>query len=689
MRETSSQTRFPATQTRFLPMDLFRRIPTVFAALVVLSIRPGGVFAGGADSSAREDDIRFTADWRWAGGTLGGYYPIRVSLQNAGPPRTINVVLKSTMSGMPSVSRRVNVDQNASAAFSLLVPLVGQNCFGELNVYANGRELEALHCPVNFPVLDWSENSFSTLVIAAAPVDFTEYEAAVTSLFGGSSSYGSQASDHQHVEPLRLPDSWLAYSGLDLVVTSIEVLNNLETLPRKALIDWVRAGGTLATYTEQDGTAVLMDAVDDLSDTNQSAFRSNWRPVPLSLRRPVGRLKVDEYGNESSREAPEPGNFKWPAEAGALQIRQLGLGQVAMLPPRPFDGTYQDWAWLLNGIQFRQQRMAARLGVAGRSTNDEFFHFLIPGVRSVPVIAFAVVITLFAVLIGPVNYFVLARRKRQGFLVITIPAIALLCSLAIFVYSFVAHGVAVRSRVRSVTWIDQGSQSAVSMARIAWFAGFAPSDGLNFSTATAFIPIWHSEGGFGNGSVDWTESQRLASGFLRSRTRTQALTTTVRDERGRLTISTPVTGRAGLKSLDVTSGLEWPLEALIVWDDDGNAWSTGRVEPGQAVTLTELSSEAQDRFLKLLRRSAPAIPPELTEPSNGMFDIRSIIGVATNHALSQGQMEQAIDRVAQGTKPLNKEFARRYVAIAAEAPGIEFGTKVTVVDGWHLIIGAY
>lgn len=654
--------------------------------------------AGGADTAGREDDITLNADWKWAGGSQGGYYPIRISLVNAGSPRTLEVAFKASEDGLPNVSRRVALDQNASASLSLLVPLVGKGSFGELRTFADGRELESLRTHVTLPDPGTPSRAsharpdcpFATLVISESPVTLSEFEAAVASVKGFMASIGSgpEPSETEHVEPVRLPDAWLAYSGLDMVIVSVETLEKLDSLQRKAVFDWALTGGYVALFSDQSQGDGLRKSIDDLTNTQPATAVPVWSPVPSQFRQTRTRIEANNIGTGVSTRPGNSEDFKWPDTEDLLQLRKHGLGLVVSLPSQPFEGTYQDWGWLLNAIQFQQQILPTRLGVSGRDANEEFLAFLIPGVRSVPVVAFAVAISLFAILIGPVNYYLLAKRKRQGFLLITIPAISLLTSLAMFAYSFAAHGISVRSRVRSVTWIDQGNQSAVSVARIAWFAGFAPSDGFVFPTSTAFIPIWHAEGSFSNGSVDWTDSQNLAAGFLRSRTRTQALTISVSDERGRLTV-VPNSDHGGTPTLSVTNGLEWPLEAIIVWDDNGNAFITNAVEPGQAVILTRLTEDSASDFRRRIRESTPEIPIDLTNPSDEIFSVRAAPRRGDRYSVSQGQMERAISELMQKLNPQNTAMARQYVAIAAEPPGIEFGTEVTVVDGWHLVIGRY
>ena len=155
---------------------------------------------------------------------------------------------------------------------------------------------------------------------------------------------------------------------------------------------------------------------------------------------------------------------------------------------------------------------------------EEFFNFMNPGIRGVPVYGFMVLITAFAVLIGPVNYFYLSSKRLLWLLLVTVPATALVTSVLLVGYSVAAHGFSVRSRIRSLTVLDQKSQQAVTVARLALFAGVAPLRGMQFSPETAVYPVFPPTAEPGAFTVDWTETQALTSGWLLSRTRTQFLT---------------------------------------------------------------------------------------------------------------------------------------------------------------------
>ncbi len=197
-----------------------------------------------------------------------------------------------------------------------------------------------------------------------------------------------------------------------------------------------------------------------------------------------------------------------------------------------------------------------------------------PDIRGVPVYGFMVLITAFAVLIGPVNYFYLRRKRLLWLLLVTVPATALVTSVLLVGYSVAAHGFSIRSRIRSLTVLDQKSHSAVTVARLALFAGLAPARGMQFSPETAVYPVFPPTTEPGAFTVDWTENQSLTSGWLLSRTRTQFLTIGHAEQQARVDVKP---GQDG--GLAIVNGLPWELEAVLVADASGRLLSAQNVLP--------------------------------------------------------------------------------------------------------------
>ena len=122
-------------------------MPSLTASVLLLTLAlivPASVFAAGEEWKARQDDLLVSVDARWAGCSIGGYYPIRVRLQNRAEARTVTVRFKPSESGLPTVTRTLDLAQNASASTSLLVPMVGSINYGEFEVEDNSGALRDL-----------------------------------------------------------------------------------------------------------------------------------------------------------------------------------------------------------------------------------------------------------------------------------------------------------------------------------------------------------------------------------------------------------------------------------------------------------------------------------------------------------------------------------------------------------------
>lgn len=661
-------------------------------ALLVTAVLPRQMaLAAGDQYGGSEDDIQLSVDYRWAGGTIGGYYPVRIGLQNRGPSRTLDFTFRPTAgSRLPVSSRRISIDQNASASFTLLIPMAGSGNYGRLIVSHDGRELEKLSERISLPDGEYENARPAILIISPGPQNVKPLEDAISSLIPTGRhgyGYGATTQNNQTIEPFRLPDNWLAYSGLDLVAISLETFEDLPDTQRAAMLDWIRTGGTLLVHSIGEA-ASSSRTLAELTAAGSQSQAVDWTPADSKLRTGIPEVHLDEHGNVESTTTTGNPVFTWDADKTPFEIRSFGQGQLVGFAENPFSGSLQDWGWLLKSLPVERLRQGKRLGVAGRLDNEEFLEFLIPGIRSVPILAFLIFISLFTFVIGPLNYFVLAKKKRLNFLVVTIPSIAIITSLFLFGYSALSHGFDVKSRVRSLTIIDQGHKKAVSTARLALYAGLAPSDGLSFSQSTEVLPIRASGENFESARTDWTDTQWLRSGWLRSRTRTQFLTRNVRPERGRLTVA-PATDN----QLPVTNGLEWGIEALVVSDADGKLWFGNDLAAGTGKPLAPIDAANRSTFVELINRSSPANPEDL-EYGNEVSSLNMAGSYRyywrnEKYRLSEGQMERTIAMLRRQIQESHDLPKNTYYAIVKDAPSLEFGTEVDVIDSWHLVIGHY
>jgi hypothetical protein len=698
--------------------------------LLVLSLT-ASLRAAGTETTRRAHDLDLTVATRWAGGANGGYFPVRISLRNLSRPRVLDLVFSDAREAgfrLPTVTRQVQIDQNASVQVSLPIPLVSAGTYGELKVLENGRELTGLTQHVALPeaqpgVLD--RPALLVISPSAMTVDCSKFEDAVESLesganfvtttvrgrFGGvrAGYSGVRSNDFQAIAPVLLPESWIDYSALDIVAIPLASLDKISEGARSALLKWTAAGGTLLIYDVGQSASESSDLARLLDLANRPPSQQSWQPADPSLHHPiamldestgprtVGGVRVfggDEADDEARQEFEAANKPVWPVAPDTFSRLDLLAGQVCAFPGNPFPGSTVDWAWWLNSSKPQRMKWTTRHGLSCRQPHPEFSLFLIPGVGAVPLLAFVVLISVFAIVIGPVNYFLVWRRKQLYLLVVTIPLIAFLTSGALFGYAMVSDGFGVQSRLRSFTLLDQHSRTAVSFNRISLYAGVTPSAGLKFSAETAVLPVWRDAGCLESGAVDWTNTQHLARGWLRTQTTAQFETLAVRAERGRLDIRPAAEGE-----IEVSNGLEWEISLLLVKDDAGRVYAGQKIPAGAKVRLATASAEDLAALSSVLAADPLKAPlgAEVPNPQPATHRGRTVWVTGEDEPTSSmnfsgSQLERYLKLLTKPEQPPSAGglVPRTYLAVIPENPGIELGVDHTrPAPGLHVIMGFY
>lgn len=668
--------------------------------------------ASGETFSLTGHDLQVDVDSRWAGCGQGGYCPVRVRVVNRGPTRTLTFRIAKSYQSVVGVRQTIEVPQNAALGVTLAVPMVNFSTQAEFRVEQSGSLLEKMNRPINLPEFNVTEiGRPGLLVVAPGVVDTQAFEDGATTFrhTGGGTTGASTAGHHYGgsrssncvaLPRSSLPSSWIDYSGLDIVSISLEELTQLPKGTRAALIQWTRCGGTLLVTATGEPEAFAKLLVSD----SVSASAWLWTEPKLENRNVAQIVHQDIGGGATSISTPTTSPADWSREAMPFRITDVGFGKVVLFRAEPFPGTAQDWFWLLKSVGgLPRWDWGKRHGESARIGTSDFFLFLIPGIGGVPVVMFLVLITIFAVVIGPLNYFVLARRKQLHLLLLTIPAVAFITSLLLFGYTIVAHGFSVKARSRSLTFVDQAAQSAVTLSRLSLYAGQAPSVGMQFSRDTAVYPIWPENEQFESGQVDWTNSQNLTSGWLRSRTRTQFLTVGHRTERGRLEVTS-----SSPDKLTVANGFEWGFEPLVVATEQGRLFVGKSVPAGASIDLQPATEEELKDVATALQRYPLELPTGLANAGSpaanfwgtprhyrgGMYYGYGY-GSATWHH-HESLMELAWLRLKSGAVVpggVTAEFSsmpRTFYGLATQTPHVELGVpNATEINSLHAVMGRW
>jgi hypothetical protein len=343
------------------------------------------------------------------------------------------------------------------------------------------------------------------------------------------------------LEPSRLPTNWLGYTSLRAVVIGPTEWEELANPQRSALLTWTASGGDLIVVDGDIKTLVPAAEIEAMSG-----------PDRLVARHFFGRV----YG------------------VSLQQLAATGLGDL--LIATDFSREVY-WALPANS--------AADWGrIEGRG-----FRLSIPGVEGVPARVYLGILLLFSLLIGPVNYWLLRRRKQQVLMVLTVPLISAAFIVLLAGYAVAGEGFRVQGRAVTFTLLDEISKQAVTRATVSLYApGLTPSGGLRFGRDVAVWPIGPEGSGVrGRTELDLTDTQHFSNGVLQARSPTNYEQISFRAARERLTFNETDAG------LSVTNGLDATILALVYRGGDSTYLLDGRVPKGSKQTLEKAALDLE------------------------------------------------------------------------------------------------
>lgn len=102
----------------------------------------------------------------------------------------------------------------------------------------------------------------------------------------------------------------------------------------------------------------------------------------------------------------------------------------------------------------------------------------------VPVRAISILIIVFAVLIGPVNIYVLSIRNRRIWLLWTVPAISIVASVLVLGTNFLQEGFVRNGSSSTITVLDQRRGESISFGVIGFYSTLTPRSGVEFASST-------------------------------------------------------------------------------------------------------------------------------------------------------------------------------------------------------------
>jgi hypothetical protein len=549
-----------------------------------------------------------------------------------------------------------------------------------------------------------------------------------------------------------------------LAASDLQRLEGTRPNAMTALRRWLRAGGQVWVHSVGDNwdhledveRALGIDAVRPLpapaadvpaptNETDRLVFARGWKPLPIGAGKqargvpvqhmPTGRVRmvsdpttiarlkldpdyvVNEEPAKAASAAPptETGDSaRWylqrPAGLGRARVFRGGWDPVGFsiawrmlgggLPNQPpFESvpatpvtvaieTISDWP--------------KRHGLSPDLANADFADFLVPGVGLAPVTEFRVLITMFVLVIGPLNYWLLMRANRLHLLLLTVPALAIGLTAALFGYAMLSDGLSTKARVRSFTTLDQSTGEAACWARLSYYAGLAPGNGLALSDDVAFYPILSGWDGTGDGDTDnvrtleWRDGRQwLSTGWLRSRVPTQFLSVRSRKSPARIDFQERANGISTINNLGTR------IEYLAVVDETGNVFAAKAIDEGAKF---ELQASTHTEALGILRQMTLAHQPQMPRELSSSHDRDSIVQRRRRRLFrSAAELEMGIERLGENLlSTAIADFAapnaenvlnvprRSYIAITTTGPEVDLGLPAVDEEAsFHVLAGKW
>jgi hypothetical protein len=525
------------------------RIQALALALLAVLTPVAPADAAGVYRTVESDGLRIVMDGDWVTQTAPGYIPIRFDITNSGDARTIDIVERGGryfMRGAPyysppqqgrmSIAQRVTLARGSRVYLTIPVPVSASNENYSFDVREGG---EVLHNLGSFSVQSGvlPDDAAAILVATGGSAMALAAQGWARLTKSGRASGGPAYTPPPRdliLEPQRLPTNWLGYTSVRAVVIGGTEWQHLSDAQRTALRTWVACGGDL----------LLIDG--DLAEWQRSASPSGavagaTPSVPYLL----GRVHA----------------------FSAQQLTTAGFEATLMTLPAGRDGS---WALPVN--------RAADWG----GTFEHGLRMPIGDFGQIHARAYVVILFLFALLIGPANYFVLTKRRQQALLVVTVPAIALAFIALLAGYVVAGEGLSVHASAATITLLDQGRQQAATRAAVSMYAaGRSPRGGMHFGRETAVV--------LGGGApltpetdMDLTETQQV-DGLVRARTPANFETVALRPARERLVVQ-----RQGTR-IDVVNGLGATINSLTVHSGSVHYRLMSPLGNGQRQTLEPAS----------------------------------------------------------------------------------------------------
>jgi hypothetical protein len=433
---------------------------------------PGAYASGGtAARPAGQQNARFIEDIRAGYGDTGSYIvgewiPVRVTLANPGGGgdrrmrAEVSSAGESSQAPLISYARDVDLPAQSRKVVTLYAYTSGFLRALEVRLYEGGSLLERREARIE-PV-----EGRTNIIVGVASSDPTLLNELAGAQVGHaddlpSSPYSSSGTNPPanartqvvHITPDDIPESPPALSSLGAIIVDDFDTAGLNEAQREALQGWVMRGGSLIAFGRSSGAANLAGVADLLPVTlgppRQVRSLQSLADLVATPLEPTGPVFVP---GASLKPEPEVGARSLASDGGTplVAMRELGRGHVAYvaLSPsvEPLDGWEGTVPLMKRLLAEHPLRVSAttlrRTGTQGYGYYGYYGGgmFDLPGLDLPEPLLIALFLIIYVGIVGPINFIVLRRMRKQEWAWATVPALVLVFSVGAYLIGYGSKG---------------------------------------------------------------------------------------------------------------------------------------------------------------------------------------------------------------------------------------------------------
>jgi hypothetical protein len=380
-----------------------------------------------------QGDVTLTARLGFDGSCKqNAWVPVRVKVENKGPDLNarIQAAYQNSNNGQSVYAEDVSLPTTSRKEFFLY--LSPDNYLGKLNVSLMVGEREVVTVPLNVTCIS-NDNLIIGLLTDSLPTDMLANAAPLT---GSARVALLQLAD--------LPDRSQGWEGLDALVVSGVDVGAISDQQRVALKAWLAQGGKLLITggPRWQGAAggldefLPVDLQSTQTVTNLSALQAYFKTsTPLDASIPIV-LAVGKVRPNADILVAQDG-------VPILVQKQIGFGTVYYLAADPGLQPFSTWGGMSD--VYRHLLGARSLHPSWMNSTwdtDASNQALaaLPALGLPPTGYVLCLLGLYILVIGPLNYLVLRRIKRQGLAWVTIPALVIIFTLVAYFSGYLIRG---------------------------------------------------------------------------------------------------------------------------------------------------------------------------------------------------------------------------------------------------------